>query len=56
LIAAVGCPTSLGQVGVTTEEEIEWIAQQVNPERMSNNPRAATPESLVEVLTSSPLT
>ncbi len=40
LISAIGCPTRLRQVGVDTDADLETLAQNVNTERLKNNPRA----------------
>lgn len=46
----VGCPASLYEAGIRGRSEIAQIVASVNVERMSNNPRFSTVESLVELL------
>ncbi len=50
LLIALDCPTKLSEVGATTAEQIEDIASRVNVNRLSNNPRRFTPESLRTIL------
>ncbi|MFP6583958.1 MAG: phosphonoacetaldehyde reductase [Candidatus Hydrogenedentota bacterium] len=50
LLTALDCPTRLSEVGATTDEQIEDIASRVNVDRLSNNPRRFTPESLLMIL------
>ncbi len=52
LIASVGCPRSLGEAGVTDRAELESLISRVNVQRMSNNPRRTSQESLIELLAS----
>jgi len=52
LLEAVGCPTRLSEVGVTTSEQRRAIASGVNTERLGNNPRRMTFESVDELLAS----
>ena len=49
LIASIGAPTCLRDVGVT-EADVRRLAEQVNVERLANNPRRLTNSDLVEVL------
>ncbi|WP_246120043.1 phosphonoacetaldehyde reductase [Blastopirellula retiformator] len=49
-IAKLGCPTSLQAAGINTRPQIEAIVQQVNAERMSNNPRSSTSATLLDLL------
>ncbi|MCC9608985.1 phosphonoacetaldehyde reductase [Blastopirellula sp. JC732] len=51
-IAKLGCPTSLQAAGITSRPQIEAIVQEVNAERMSNNPRSSTSDTLLNLLTS----
>ena len=50
LISAVGCPNSLGLVGITSDAAIQKLVTQVDAHRMSNNPRNTTSESLFALL------
>jgi len=50
LLKDVGCPASLSEAGITSREQIDRIIAAVNLQRMHNNPRQTTPESLVELL------
>jgi len=50
LIADVGCPNSLAQAGIQSEEQLRQIVSSVNAQRMSNNPRVTNPESLLCIL------
>jgi len=51
LIGSVGCPVSLCDLGIVEHAEIEKLAAQANIQRLRNNPRQITFESLVDVLT-----
>ncbi|MDP6059911.1 MAG: iron-containing alcohol dehydrogenase, partial [Pirellulaceae bacterium] len=51
-VASLDCPTQLSEVGVTSDAQIEEIVQRVNVERLANNPRRLTNESLRAILTS----
>ena len=46
LVVAVGSPTRLGEVGVTSAEQVKALAVEVNTERLNNNPRKFTPEAV----------
>ncbi len=50
LISAIGCPTRLRQVGVDTDADLETIVQNVNTERLKNNPRALSQFELKQIL------
>lgn len=50
IIESTGRPASLGDIGVRSAEDILMVADGVNAERLGNNPRAFTPESLLEML------
>ena len=39
LMESVGAPLQLRDAGILAEDEITWIAEQANVERLSNNPR-----------------
>jgi len=49
LIAAIGCPTRLDEVGVE-EEHLPGLVDAVNLERLSNNPRAIDAEGMRRLL------
>ena len=49
LISAIGCPTRLRQIGVDTAD-LETIVQNVNTERLKNNPRALSQFELRRIL------
>jgi alcohol dehydrogenase class IV len=51
-VASLNCPTQLTEVGVTTNAQIEELVQCVNVERLANNPRRLTSESLRAILRS----
>ena len=50
LISAIGCPTHLRQVGVDTDTDLETLVQNVNTERLKNNPRALSQFELRRIL------
>jgi alcohol dehydrogenase class IV len=51
-VASLNCPTQLSEVGVTSDSRIEELVQSVNVERLANNPRRLTNESLRAILAS----
>ena len=51
-VASLDCPTRLSEVGVTSDAQIEEIVQHVNVERLANNPRLLTNDSLRAILAS----
>jgi alcohol dehydrogenase class IV len=51
-VASLDCPTRLAEVGVTTDEQIQEIAESVNAQRLANNPRRLTNQSLIAILQS----
>ncbi|WP_372715517.1 phosphonoacetaldehyde reductase [Novipirellula sp.] len=53
IVAESGCPASLAEAGITRPSQWEPIIAGVNAERMSNNPRRTTPESLRQLLSES---
>ena len=55
LVTAVGCPASLNEIGISTDDALHRIVGDVNVERLSNNPRRASGGDLVALLTPSPL-
>lgn len=50
LIASTGLTTSLASIGATNTEDIESLADGVNTERLGNNPRRLTRESILSML------
>jgi alcohol dehydrogenase class IV len=50
LMRTIGCPTTLREVGVQTHSDIQALVDNVNIERLSNNPRALTAETLRNIL------
>ncbi len=50
LIVAIGCPTSLSEVGVTDDAALERLVRHVDAKRLSNNPRQASPRALFALL------
>ena len=50
LLAQINCPTKLKAVGVETSDELRRIVDSVNAERLSNNPRQASPTQLFNLL------
>jgi len=51
LLRRINCPDSLADVGVTTHDALVEIVQSVNAERLSNNPRRASSDKLIQLLT-----
>ena len=49
---SLGCPTRLADVGVTSDAQIEEIVERVNVQRLGNNPRRFTSDSLRTLLQS----
>ncbi|WP_166824477.1 phosphonoacetaldehyde reductase [Thalassoroseus pseudoceratinae] len=50
IIAATGNAASPREIGITDAFELDWLAEQVNPQRLANNPRSGTHEELVRLL------
>lgn len=50
LIESLGAPLTLRGAGVEGEDAINWIAEQVNVERLSNNPRGITKQDIKNIL------
>ncbi len=50
LMTAIGCPTRLGNVGVQTDADVEILVQNVNTERLQNNPRMLSQDALRHLL------
>jgi alcohol dehydrogenase class IV len=51
LIARIGCPVTLREIGVVDHSEIRQLIAEVNAERLSNNPRRISASQLFELLT-----
>ena len=51
-VSSIGCPTRLSEIGVTSDEQIQAIVDHVNVERLANNPRRLTAQSLRAILQS----
>lgn len=49
LVAAVDCPTRLSEVGVKTSDQIKSLVAEVSVDRLSNNPRKMTPETVAKL-------
>jgi alcohol dehydrogenase class IV len=49
LVAALDCPTRLSQVGVTSDAQIASLVEQINAQRLGNNPRRITPDNQREL-------
>jgi len=52
LMKGIGLVVTLSDVGVTSEEDIKRITENVNLERLNNNPRKVTSDSLKDLLRS----
>ena len=52
VIQQVGGPVRFAQIGADSNEAIERLAEQVNAERLSNNPRALDSSTLKQLLVS----
>lgn len=50
LLTEIGCPTTLDAVGVRSRDDLLTIANSVNAERLSNNPRRASRDCLFDIL------
>ena len=51
LVAAVDCPTRLSEVGVQTADQIKTLVNEVDNDRLNNNPRKMTPETITKLYT-----
>ena len=54
LISVLGCPNSLKLAGITSNTAIQRLVTQVDANRLSNNPRHMTSESLFALLSNNP--
>ncbi|MGZ0174146.1 MAG: phosphonoacetaldehyde reductase [Planctomycetales bacterium] len=50
IVSKIGCPSSLAEAGITTTDQLQTIVASVNTQRLSNNPRKTTSDSLLELL------
>ena len=50
LMESVGAPLQLRDAGILTEDAVTWIADQVNMERLSNNPRKLSKQGIEKIL------
>lgn len=50
LIQSVHLPTRLRDVGATSDVDRQFLVDQVNMQRLANNPRRVTPEALADLL------
>ncbi|QDV70684.1 Aldehyde-alcohol dehydrogenase [Rosistilla carotiformis] len=48
--AELGCPSSLAEAGICDDQALRQIVDSVNTQRLSNNPRSASPETLLQLL------
>jgi len=50
LLTQINCPTTFDSVGIQTSDELKYIVDSVNAERLSNNPRRASQSQLFNLL------
>ena len=50
LLGSVGCPATLREAGITNENQLKLICQDVNVERLSNNPRRISEQEILNLL------
>lgn len=50
LIEGIGLKTKLSELNITSDNDINLICESFNPERLKNNPRNVTKESLAKIL------
>tara|TARA_Y100000588_G_scaffold36188_1_gene34800 strand:- start:1108 stop:2241 length:1134 start_codon:yes stop_codon:yes gene_type:complete len=50
LLGSIGCPATLVEAGVTNEKQLQLICQDVNVERLGNNPRHVDQQQLFDLL------
>jgi alcohol dehydrogenase class IV len=46
----IGLATTLPEVGICTEEDVQKIVSHVNTQRLENNPRRITKQAIEEIL------
>jgi len=52
LVKSIDCPTRLSEIGVSIEAQLRQVVEQVNEQRLANNPRRLSSESLESILKS----
>jgi len=52
VVESIDCPTRLSEIGVSTKAQLRQIVEQVNEQRLANNPRRLSSESLDSILKS----
>lgn len=50
LLGSIGCPATLPEAGITNENQLRLICQDVNVERLSNNPRRISEQEILNLL------
>ena len=50
LLSSVGCPATLREAGITNENQLKLVCQDVNVERLSNNPRRISEQEILNLL------
>lgn len=50
LMKRIGLKTKLGELGISSEEDLELIISKVNLQRLNNNPRKVTTDALKKIL------
>jgi len=50
LMMAIGAPVRLREIGIDLDDAVTWIAEQVNVERLGNNPRRISKQEIEEML------
>ena len=50
LLGSIGCPATLREAGITNENQLKLICQDVNVERLSNNPRRISGQEILNLL------
>jgi alcohol dehydrogenase class IV len=50
LLGSIGCPATLREAGITNENQLKLICQDVNVERLSNNPRRISEQEILNLL------
>ncbi|WP_404307727.1 phosphonoacetaldehyde reductase [Neorhodopirellula lusitana] len=53
IVQQIGCPSTLAEAGITSNAQLQNIVSSVNTQRMANNPRRTTEESLLDQLSTS---
>ena len=50
LLGSIGCPATLREAGITNENQLNLICQDVNVERLRNNPRLISEQEILNLL------